>query len=124
MNVSAITIPSGENAALMPSGSRYCPIQPVLAYTAVRAMPETAVGKRERQIDQGVDELLAGKRVANQRPGDDQSEKRVDRGGDERRAEREFVGGDDARIPRGMPEIAPAHRGALDHERHRAATAR
>ena len=45
MNVSAITIPSGENAALIPSGSRYWPIQPFCAYTAVSAMPETAVGR-------------------------------------------------------------------------------
>src|SRR6185369_3997915 len=44
MNVSAMMIPSGENAVLIPSGSRYCPIQPFFAYTAVRAIPDTAVG--------------------------------------------------------------------------------
>ena len=117
MNVSAMTIPSGENAALIPSGSRYWPIQPFLRIHGRER--DAGHGRRqgERQIDQGVDESLAGDRVANERPGDHQAEHGVDRRGDERRAERQLVRGDDARVPRGLPEAAPAHRRALDHER-------
>ena len=41
---SAISTPSGVNATLMPSGSSHWPIQPLGAYSAVSAMPATAVG--------------------------------------------------------------------------------
>ena len=64
--------------------------------------------QRERQVDHRVDELLAGNRVANQRPGDDEAEERVDHRGDERRAERQLVRGDDARRPGAGPEAVPA----------------
>ena len=56
MNVSAIMMPSGVNATWIPSGSRYWPIQPFLEYTAVRAMPDTAVGKANGRSIERVDE--------------------------------------------------------------------
>ena len=60
MKVSAIMMPSGENAALIPSGSRYCPIQPSFEYTAVSAMPATAVGRANGRSTRA---------SANRRPG-------------------------------------------------------
>ena len=44
MKISAITTPAGVKASLMPSGSRYWPIQPLPASSAVSEMPATAVG--------------------------------------------------------------------------------
>ena len=48
-------------------------------------MPATAVGKRERQIDDGVEKAPAGKAIAHQHPGHDHAEDDVDGGGDERK---------------------------------------
>ena len=45
MKVKAIVTPSGEKAALIPSGSRNCPNQPRGAKIAVSAIPDTAVGR-------------------------------------------------------------------------------
>ena len=44
ISVSATVMPIHVYATLMPSGSRYWPIHPLPAKTAVSAMPETAVG--------------------------------------------------------------------------------
>ena len=44
MKISATSTPSGVKATLMPSGSRCWPTQPLGAYSAVSAMPATAVG--------------------------------------------------------------------------------
>jgi hypothetical protein len=44
MKVSATITPSGVKATLMPSGSRYLPIQPLPEYSEVSVMPATAVG--------------------------------------------------------------------------------
>ena len=44
-NVSAITTPSGVNAPLMPSGTRYLPSQPLAANRFASVSPATAVGR-------------------------------------------------------------------------------
>ena len=70
----------------------------------------------ERQIDQGIDELLADERIAHQRPGHDQPEDGVDGGGDQRRAERQLVGSDDARRRNRVPERLRTVCSALDED--------
>jgi hypothetical protein len=59
--VSATSTPSGVNATLMPSGSSHWPIQPFLAYSAVSAMPATAVGSAKGRSTSASTILLAGK---------------------------------------------------------------
>src|SRR3546814_9972713 len=45
--------------------------------------------QRERQIDQRVEEALAGEAIAREHPGDQRAEHRVDQRADQRRAEAE-----------------------------------
>src|SRR5260370_6807579 len=54
--------PSGEKAALIPSGLSNLPIQPFSAYSAVSAIPETAVGSANGRSTIASRILLPGKR--------------------------------------------------------------
>ncbi|MOA55537.1 hypothetical protein D3C78_1793490 [compost metagenome] len=62
MNTSATSTPSGPNATLMPNGSRYWPSQPLPAYSAVSAMPATAVGSANGRSTSASTSFLPGKR--------------------------------------------------------------
>ena len=63
MKVSATTTPSGANATLMPAGSRYWPSQPFDAYSAVSAMPATAVGSAKGRSTSAETRRLPGNSV-------------------------------------------------------------
>ncbi len=62
MKVSATTMPSGVNATFNPSGSSRDPIQPLGAYSAVSAMPATAVGSANGRSTSASTSRLPGKR--------------------------------------------------------------
>ena len=61
MKISAITTPLGLKASLMPSGSRYWPIQPLPASSAVSEMPATAVGSANGRSTSASTIFLPGK---------------------------------------------------------------
>jgi len=61
-NASATTMPSGVYATRIPSGSSSCPIQPLGAYRAVRAMPATAVGSANGRSMMASNSRRPGKR--------------------------------------------------------------
>jgi|GEM_PF-3016020 hypothetical protein len=61
MKISATTMPAGRNASTMPSGSRYCPTQPLPASSAVSAMPATAVGSANGRSTSASTIFLPGK---------------------------------------------------------------
>ena len=117
MKVSATTTPSGVKATLMPSGSSGCPIQPFSRVERGQRDAGDRGRQRERQIDQRVDEPLAGKAVAHQHPGDEQAEDRVDQRGDQRRAESQAVRGQHARRRSPCPERGPGQREGLEERR-------
>src|SRR5471030_1556356 len=76
--------------------------------------------QRERQVDQRVDDALAGEFIAYQHPGDDAAEDDVEEGGDQRGAEGQLVRGHHALGRDGGPEGRPAHReGFEEHRRQR-----
>ena len=87
MKISAIVMPSGVNATLMPSAR-------AAAQPAVRRIErgQRDAGhrrrQRERQIDQGVNDARPGKLVADEHPRHQRAEDAVHARGDERRAER------------------------------------
>ena len=58
--ISAITTPAGVKASLMPIGSRYCPIQPLPASSAVKEMPATAVGSANGRSTSASTNFLPG----------------------------------------------------------------
>ena len=60
MKISAITTPFRLKASWMPSGSRYWPIQPLPASSAVREMPATAVGSANGRSTSASTSLLPG----------------------------------------------------------------
>jgi len=62
MKVSATITPSGVKATWMPSGSSRRPIQPLREYTAVSAIPATAVGSANGRSTSASTRRLAGKR--------------------------------------------------------------
>ncbi len=61
-------------------------------------MPATAVGSAKGKIDQRIDEALAGKAIAHQRPGDEQPEDAIDDRGNRGGAERKLQRGKHARL--------------------------
>ena len=88
MNTSTSTIASREYAASIPSGTRNCPSQPFGDVQIRVHQPGDRRRQRERQIDERIEQPLAGELVADQHPGDEQPEHDADRCRDERRAER------------------------------------
>ena len=88
MKVSATNTPSGVKLTL--NGS-HCPIQPLLRIERGQRDAGHRGRQRERQVDQRVDDALAGERVAHQHPGDEQPEDRVEQRRGERGAEGEPV---------------------------------
>ena len=102
-----MTMPVHEYATLMPSGSRNCPIQPVGAKMRRERDAGDGGGKRERQVDDGIEHAPAREPVAHQHPGDDQSEHRVDRRRDKRRAKGDPKRGNDAVAGGDGPELVP-----------------
>ena len=61
MKVSATTIPNGVKATVMPNGFNQCPSQPFGAYSAVSAMPATAVGNAKGRSTMASISRLKGK---------------------------------------------------------------
>lgn len=74
-------------------------------------------GEREGDIDEGVDDALAGEGVAGEHPRDDDAEDGVDDGGDERSADGELVGGEGTRVGDDRPELGGAEPGREECER-------
>src|SRR5512132_1828190 len=72
--------------------------------------------ERKGQVDDGVDQPLAGKRVAHQHPGDDQPDEGVDRRRDQGSAEAEPVRGQRTRGKRRRHEAVQSHARRLDDE--------
>ena len=73
-------MPSGVKATLMPSGSRKRPSQPFVDVDRGEGDAGHRGGQREGQVDQRVHDAAAGEAVADQHPGDEEAEHRVDRG--------------------------------------------
>ena len=107
MKISAIVMPSGVNATLMPSAASGAPSQPFGAYSAVSVMPATAVGSANGRSISASTIRRPGKLVAHEHPRDQQAEHGVDARGRERRAERQPVRRDDARIRDRRPRTPP-----------------
>jgi hypothetical protein len=63
----------------------------------------------EREIDQRIDQALAGEAVADQYPGEDQAENDVDRGREQRGTKTELIRSHHPRAADGGPEGIPAH---------------
>ena len=61
MNVSATTMPKGVNATLIPNDLSQIPSQPLGAYSAVNAMPATAVGSANGRSTMASTSRLNGK---------------------------------------------------------------
>ena len=109
----------------MPSGAQKLPDPAVRRVDRGQRDAGDRGRQRERQIDEGVEQLPAGEAVAHQHPGDDQAEDGVDRGGEERGAEADSRS---AASVRGSVAIAqnagqPERRGPQDQGR-RAGSAR
>jgi hypothetical protein len=75
-------------------------------------------GQRKRQIDERIDDLLARESVAHQHPSDQQAEHQVHERSDQRGAKGQPVRGQHARRAHGEPELLPAQREGLGHQRH------
>ncbi len=114
MKISATTMPSGVKATLMPSGASSWPIQPLRGVERGQRDAGDRGRQGERQIDQRVDEPLAGKRVAHQHPGDEQAEDGVDQRRRRSAAPKlSRYAASDARRGDGRPELRPGPAAAL-----------
>ncbi len=83
-------------------------------------MPATAVGRRERQIDGGVEQALAGEVVVHQHPGHDRAEQGVDESGGGRDEETHLQGRQHARGRGDLPDAVEAQlTGARDQHGER-----
>jgi hypothetical protein len=80
MSTSATTTPIQVYATWTPAIASLVPSQPVGEKTVASAMPETAVGRANGQVDHRIQQAPPRELVAHQRPGDDEAEHGVDRG--------------------------------------------
>ena len=124
MKISAIRMPSGVNATLMPNGTSRPPSQPFSANSVVSAMPATAVGKAKGMSMMASNTRLNGKFVAHQRPHDQRPEHQIDRGSGERKSEADLQGAERAAAGHDRPELIEAQFGGLQEQARQAESAR
>ena len=78
MNTSAMKMPSGVKAILMPQRREQGADPAVGGVERRQRDAGDGGGQRERQVDGGVENALAGKVVAHQHPGHDRAEDDID----------------------------------------------